>query len=186
MSFLSSHVDADVVGADAAGLAAAQRLKTLGHTVLVSGQATAVALAQTCGGPPDWRRGSRQQSAPANRLPLKERIVFRPWLFLIGAVSAEVCGVVVMKLASDSNSFTTHLFVYAMIGLSFYLLSTTMKYVSMAVSYAAWETMGLISIAAIGVRFFGETLGILKLAGMALLLIGVVMVNAGSPKAAER
>lgn len=107
-------------------------------------------------------------------------MIIRPWLFLIAAVLAEIIGVTVMKLASHHEAWLSLIFMYFMIGLSFLLLATAMKHIPMAVSYAAWETLGLTTITFIGYRYFGESLSFLKLLGMATLIIGVVLVNIGS------
>lgn len=78
----------------------------------------------------------------------------RPWLFLLAAIAAEVAGVTVMKLVSYSGSAAASIFMYAMIGLSFYFLAIAVKDLPMALTYATWETLGLICIAFIGFRFF--------------------------------
>ncbi|ATE60187.1 ligand-binding protein SH3 [Thauera sinica] len=109
----------------------------------------------------------------------------RPWLFLLAAIAAEVAGVTVMKLVSDSGSAAAFIFMYAMIGLSFYFLAIAVKDLPMALTYATWETLGLTCIAFIGFRFFGESLGLYKLLGMAVLMAGVVMVNLGAPRTSE-
>ena len=109
----------------------------------------------------------------------------RPWIFLLAAVATEIVGVSVMKLVSQQSAWTALLFMYAMIGLSFFLLATAMEHISMAVSYATWETLGLVAVAFIGWQFFGESLGLLKLLGMAVLVAGVVLVNAGGAAAPE-
>lgn len=106
----------------------------------------------------------------------------RPWLFLLAAVASEVTGVTVMKLAADSGALADLLFMYAMVGLSFWFLATAMQRLPMALAYAAWETVGLVCIAAIGLRWFGESLGPAKLAGLGLLLVGVLLVNLGAPR----
>lgn len=109
----------------------------------------------------------------------------RPWLFLLAAVAAEVAGVTVMKRVADTGSTTTFLFMYAMIGLSFCLLALAVKELPLALAYATWETIGLVAIAFIGFRFFGESLGFQKLLGLAVLMAGVVMVNLGVPRTSE-
>lgn len=112
-------------------------------------------------------------------------MLLRPWLFLFAAITSEVIGVTVMKLASYSDSIAALLFMYAMIGLSFYFLATTMKYLPIALAYATWETVGLICVTFIGFRYFGESLGFPKLLGMTVLIIGVVLVNIGAPKTSK-
>lgn len=106
----------------------------------------------------------------------------RPWLFLSAAIASEVIGVTVMKIASDSGSIAALLFMYAMIGLSFWFLATTMKQLPIATAYAAWEAVGLISITCISFALFGESLGPIKLLGMLMLIIGVMLVTSGSPE----
>jgi spermidine export protein MdtJ len=105
----------------------------------------------------------------------------RPWLFLSAAVVSEVVGVTIMKIASDSGSIAALLFMYAMIGLSFWFLATTVKHLPIATAYAAWEAAGLISITCIGFALFGEHLDLIKLLGMLMLIIGVILVAFGSP-----
>lgn len=107
----------------------------------------------------------------------------RSWLFLLAAVAAEVMGVTVMKLVAESGSVVALLFMYTMIGLSFCFLAITMKHLPMALTYATWETLGLLSIALIGLHWFGESLSLWKLLGMGVLLLGVVLVTLGTPKA---
>lgn len=112
-------------------------------------------------------------------------MALRPWFFLLAAVATEIVGVSVMKLVSQQAAWTALLFMYAMIGLSFFLLATAMEHIPMAVSYATWETLGLTAVAFIGYRFFGEGLGLQKLLGMAVLMAGVVLVNVGGHAAPE-
>ena len=105
-------------------------------------------------------------------------MALRPWIFLLAAVATEIVGVSVMKMVSQNADWTALLFMYAMIGLSFFLLATAMEHIPMAVTYATWETLGLAAVAFIGWRFFDEAIGPLKMLGMAVLMAGVVLVNA--------
>ena len=112
-------------------------------------------------------------------------MVLRPWIFLLAAVAAEIVGVTAMKLDAQHGSWGALLFMYAMIGLSFFLLATAMEHIPMAVSYATWETLGLTAVAFIGYRYFGESIGPMKLLGMGVLISGVVLVNASGRAAVE-
>lgn len=107
----------------------------------------------------------------------------RPWLFLFGAVLVEVIGLVVLKSAADTGSWVAMLFTYLMIGLSFYFLAKAIKTIPIALAYATWESLGLISISLIGFWYFGESLGLLKIGGIMLLIGGVILVNLGSREA---
>jgi spermidine export protein MdtJ len=112
-------------------------------------------------------------------------MALRPWIFLLAAVATEIVGVSVMKQVSQDAGWTALLFMYAMIGLSFFLLAVAMDHLPMAVTYATWETLGLTAVAFIGWRFFGESIGPLKALGMAVLVAGVVLVNTSGKPAQE-
>ncbi|WP_433850274.1 DMT family transporter [Brucella pseudogrignonensis] len=107
----------------------------------------------------------------------------RPWLFLLAAIVAEIIGVTVMKTVADTGGLISLGFMYAMIGLSFVFLAWAVKVIPIAIAYATWETAGLVAVTVIGVRFFGEAIGAAKLSGIALLILGVVLINMSGPKA---
>lgn len=111
----------------------------------------------------------------------KEQIK-RAWLFLFIAIALEIVGVTVMKMSADSDSFIGLAFMYVMIGVSFFLLGKSMRYLPLALTYATWQTVGLIAITFIGFQFFDEKLSVLKIIGMAVLLFGVLLINKGVKK----
>lgn len=106
----------------------------------------------------------------------------RPRLFLFAAVGAELIGVTTMKLMAEGSSLHAAAIVYISMAASFFFLSLAVKVLPIAIAYATWETIGLIAVTAISYRFFGESLGWLKLGGIALLVLGVVLVNVGAPE----
>lgn len=106
-----------------------------------------------------------------------------PWLFLLAAIVAEIIGVTVMKNVADTGGLLPLGFMYAMIGVSFVFLAWAVKVIPIAIAYATWETAGLIAVIVIGARFFGEAIGAAKISGIALLILGVVLINMSGPKA---
>lgn len=104
----------------------------------------------------------------------------RPWLFLFAAVGSELVGVTTMKMVANGSDLYAISAVYISMGLSFFFLSIAVKRLPIALAYATWETVGIIAVTAISYRFFGESLGWLKLGGIVLLVLGVVLVNAGA------
>lgn len=107
---------------------------------------------------------------------------FRPWLFLFAAVGAELIGVTMMKMMADGSGLHAAALVYISMAASFFFLSLAVMVLPVAIAYATWETVGLIAVTAISYQFFGENLSLPKLGGIALLVLGVVLVNAGSPE----
>lgn len=105
----------------------------------------------------------------------------RPWLLLLAAVCTEIVGVTVMKLIADQYSLLILLFMYAMIALSFYLLAKVVMYLPLGLSYALWESFGIIAITFIGYFLFNEHLGLKKSLGIAMLLAGVIVIKFATP-----
>ncbi|CAM5691510.1 multidrug efflux SMR transporter [Streptomyces hirsutus] len=62
---------------------------------------------------------------------------------------------------------------------SFSLLAQTLRTLSIGTAYAIWAGVGTAAIAAIGIMFMGEGLTAAKAAGIALIIVGVVVLNLG-------
>jgi small multidrug resistance pump len=96
-----------------------------------------------------------------------------PWLFLSTAILFEVAGITAMKL---SRGFTEP--VPSLAVLVFYVLSAAavilaLKRLDLSVTYAVWSGVGT-AAALIGVVYFREPVTALKLASLALVVLGVV------------
>jgi small multidrug resistance pump len=61
--------------------------------------------------------------------------------------------------------------------LSFYLLSLTLKTIPVGIAYAIWAGLGIVLIAGIGVVLFGQRLDWAAIAGMGLIVAGIVVIN---------
>ncbi|MGC4770789.1 DMT family transporter [Micromonospora sp. DT44] len=61
--------------------------------------------------------------------------------------------------------------------LAFLLLAQAVKEIPVGVAYALWSGLGTAAIVAIGAVFLGESVGPVKLVGIALIIAGVVIVN---------
>ncbi|MGL9721256.1 multidrug/spermidine efflux SMR transporter subunit MdtJ [Symbiopectobacterium sp.] len=105
------------------------------------------------------------------------------WIFLACAIAAEIIGTLSMKYASLSGSPLGHMVMYGMIALSYLLLSIAIKRVAMGVAYALWEGIGIIFITLFSVMLFDESLSVLKVIGLAILLVGILLVKSGVRKA---
>ena len=101
------------------------------------------------------------------------------WLAL--AIGSEIIATVSLKL---SDGFTRPMPSVAVVlgyGLSFYALSITLRSIPLGVVYAVWSGVGTAAIVLIGLFLFREVLDAVKLAGIGLIIVGVVMLNgAGS------
>lgn len=104
------------------------------------------------------------------------------WLLLAFAIAFEVMATSALKL---SNGFS-HLGWSAVVAVgyiaSFILLSQALKmHLEVGTAYAVWSGAGTAAIALIGAAFLGESLNLTKIAGILLIIGGVVVLNlAGS------
>lgn len=100
-----------------------------------------------------------------------------PWIYLALAITTEVAATVSLRL---SDGFTRPLPVVAVVvgyGLSFFFLSLTLRGLELGLTYAVWAGVGTAAIAVVGVLALGEAMTALKLASLALIIVGVVGLN---------
>lgn len=100
-----------------------------------------------------------------------------PYLLLAFAIASEVCATSCLKLTDGFSKLWPSLGVGVGYVLSFLLLGRALKHIPVSVAYAVWSGAGTAAVAAIGVVAFGESLGRLQLLGIALIIVGVVVLN---------
>ncbi|WP_328889634.1 DMT family transporter [Streptomyces sp. NBC_00316] len=98
---------------------------------------------------------------------------------LAAAIAAEVAGTTAMKYSEGFTRLWPSLITVLGYLLAFSLLAQTLKTLSMGTAYAIWAGIGTAAVAAIGVLFMGESGGVAKVVGIALIIAGVVVLNAG-------
>lgn len=100
------------------------------------------------------------------------------WSLLLAiAICAEVFGSTMLKL---SHGFTKPLYITgtaAGFAVAFYCLALVLKSIPLGMAYAIWSGVGLVLTAVVGVVLFGEKVDAWGMAGIALILAGVVMLN---------
>jgi small multidrug resistance pump len=99
------------------------------------------------------------------------------WIFLATAILLEVAGTTSMKLAEGFSKFWPSLMIFVCYSLSFAALTFALKRIDLGVAYAVWAGLGTALIALIGIAFFKEPFGVLKLVSIGLIITGVVGLN---------
>ena len=97
--------------------------------------------------------------------------------FLGLAILAEVVATMSLKA---SASFTRLVPLAASLGfyaVAFYFMSLAMRTVPVGIIYAIWSGVGIVFIGLFGWLLFGEKLDAPALAGIALILAGVLVIN---------
>lgn len=101
------------------------------------------------------------------------------YVFLGAAIAAEVAATTAMKYSEGFSRLGPSLVTFLGYVVSFVLLAKTLKSVSIGSAYAIWSGAGTAAIAMIGLVLFGEGLDLAKIAGIALIIGGVVVLNLG-------
>jgi small multidrug resistance pump len=102
-------------------------------------------------------------------------------LLLSLAIVTEVAGTVALRYSEGFTRLFPSAVVVLGYGVSFWLLALVLKQLSVGTTYAVWSAAGTALIATLGMFAFGEPASALKLASLALIIIGVVGLNlAGS------
>jgi multidrug transporter EmrE-like cation transporter len=61
--------------------------------------------------------------------------------------------------------------------LAFYFLSQSLKYMPLGVAYAIWSGLGTVGSALLGLLIWNDILGPVHILGIALIVVGVVVLN---------
>ena len=105
-------------------------------------------------------------------------------LFLTGAILTEVAGTSSMALIPKSASGWIHyLPMWLLIALSYLLLAKAAKTISIGIAFALWEGLGIALITTVSVLFLGHDLNAQEWIGLALAIVGIVMVTMGETHA---
>jgi len=99
------------------------------------------------------------------------------YLYLGFAIVAEVIGTTALKA---SDSFTLPLPSLITVGcyaLSFYLLTFSLRVLPTGIAYAIWSGVGIVLISIVSWLYFKQSLDLAAIAGLALIIAGVLVIN---------
>ena len=99
-------------------------------------------------------------------------------ILLAIAICSEVAATIALRSADGFSRPIPSLIVVAGYGLSFWMLSLVLRDISVGTTYAIWAGAGTAAIALIGIVALGEPATALKLASVALIIVGVIGLNA--------
>ncbi len=96
------------------------------------------------------------------------------WLYLLLAILFEVSGTTAMKLSEGFTKTMPSIAMTILYILSLTMLTLTLKKIDVGIAYAIWSGLGTALIAGIGIIVFGESLTPMKIASIALIILGVI------------
>jgi small multidrug resistance pump len=98
-------------------------------------------------------------------------------LALAIAIVAEVVATTALKASDGFSRIAPSVVVVAGYAAAFYFLSLTLRTIPVGVAYAVWSGVGIVLIVALGWLIHGQTLDLAAVAGMALIIAGVLVIN---------
>lgn len=107
------------------------------------------------------------------------------WGYLSLAILAEVIATSALKASSGFSQLVPSIVVIAGYGTAFYCLSLALRSVPLGVAYAIWSGAGTALIALIGVVLYKQKLDLAAIAGIGLIVAGVLVLNLFSKSSAH-
>lgn len=101
------------------------------------------------------------------------------WVLLAFAIAAEVIGTTALRASNGLSRLAPVAIVVVAYGASFALLALTLKHLPLGTTYAVWSGVGTLAIALIGRFAYEEMISATTAAGIALVVLGVVVIHLG-------
>ena len=111
------------------------------------------------------------QSSFGRDLPMKTILIF------FFAVLSEVTATTALKFSEGFTKLVPSVVVVVGYGLSFYLLSLSLKVIPLGTAYALWSGIGIVLTVIAGLILWREPLDWARGVGIFLIMLGIVIIN---------
>jgi small multidrug resistance pump len=105
------------------------------------------------------------------------------YLFLAAAILSEVIGTTFMKQSDGFSRLVPSVVTVVAYGVAFFCLSQTLRTIPTGIAYAIWSGVGIVLITAAAWLFQGQKVDGAAIAGMGLIVAGVIVLNVFSKTA---
>ena len=103
------------------------------------------------------------------------------WLILFVAGLFEVGWAVGLKYTHGFTKLLPSLWTASAMAASIFLLAIALRTIPLGTGYAVWTGIGALGTVIFGIVYLGESTDLLRLASIALILIGLVGLKLASP-----
>ncbi len=103
------------------------------------------------------------------------------WLILFVAGLFEVGWAVGLKYTEGFTKLWPSLLTAASMAASIFLLALALRTIPLGTGYAVWTGIGALGTVTFGILYLGESTDLLRMASIALILIGLVGLKLASP-----
>ncbi|MFE8698339.1 DMT family transporter [Cytobacillus sp. FJAT-53684] len=100
------------------------------------------------------------------------------WVFVLLAALSEIIGVLGLKLYSQKKSIKHGVIYLGGFSASFAFLYASFHYLQISIAYSVWIGIGTAGAVLLNMVLFGESKNMLRLASVALIVIGVTGLKA--------
>ncbi|WP_336085681.1 DMT family transporter [Nocardia sp. SSK8] len=101
-------------------------------------------------------------------------------IYLLVAITCEVAATMALKATDGFKNPGPIAIVVIGYGGAFYALSMTLRELPVGIAYALWSAIGTVLLTVLAAIVYKQNLGLTTLAGMALTIGGVVLINLGN------
>lgn len=100
-----------------------------------------------------------------------------PWIIVVIAGLMETGWAIGLKYSDGFTRLVPSVLTIAGAVASFWLLSLAMKTLPVGTTYAVWVAIGMVGTAIAAAMLFDEPLGLMRVAGIALILGGIALLK---------
>ena len=100
-----------------------------------------------------------------------------PYVFLFLAIISEVIGTTALTASNQFTKLGPSVITVVGYGLAFYFFSFSLRAIPLGVAYAIWGGVGVVLVILIGFFYFKQRLDLPALAGIALIVAGVLVMQ---------
>jgi len=100
-----------------------------------------------------------------------------PYSYLIVAIISEVIATTALKASASFTRPLPSLLVVMGYSSSFYCLSICLKFINIGVAYAIWSGIGIVLVTILGWLVYRQQIDAAGLAGLGLIIAGVLVLN---------
>lgn len=99
------------------------------------------------------------------------------WIYLTIAILSEVIATSALKSSDGFSKLIPSFIVILGYAIAFYCLSLTLKSIPVGIAYAIWSGLGIVLVTVIAWFMHGQKLDFAAVAGIGLIISGVVVMN---------
>lgn len=103
------------------------------------------------------------------------------YFLLAIAIISELFGTSMLKASEGFTRILPSIGVILGFGVAFFSLSLSLKTIPLSIAYAIWSGVGTAATAVIGVLIWKEKISFNMVAGIVLIIVGVVLLNLKAP-----